>query len=293
MFNTNKDGYTLSDIAAVTGGGYGCNRGDGFFGDGGSWWIILFILLIFGGWGGNGWGNGGYDNSGINGILPAMALNNSAATDIQRGFDQSAIMNGLSGITSAISNGFANAEVSRCNAQANLLSTLSNNQMGLYQTLNSNQNATTANMNSLAMGLQNCCCENRAGLADLKYTVATENCADRTALAEGIRDLMAAGTANTQALINSQTAGFQAIQDKLCQMEIDNLKSKNAELLARNNALEFAQTQTAQTAQILADNAAQTAALEQYLNPAPIPAYVVQNPNCCSSQFYSGCGCGA
>lgn len=289
MFNTSKDGYSLSDIAAATGNGC-CNR-DGFFGDGGSWWIILFILLIFGGLGGN--NGGGNGNNGMASVLPVMAANSTAATEIQRGFDQSAVMSGLSGLTTAISNGFANAEVSRCNAQANLLSTLSNNQMGLYQTLNSNQNATTASMNSLAMGLQNCCCDNRAGLADLKYTVATENCADRTALSEGVRDLLAAGTANTQALINSQTAGFQAIQDKLCQMEIDALKDKNAELLARNNALEFAQTQTAQTAQILADNAAQTAALEQYLNPAPIPAYVVQNPNCCSSQFYSGCGCGA
>lgn len=289
MFNTSKDsGYSLSDIAAVTGNGYG--RSDGIFGDGGSWWIILFILLIFGGWGGNNWGGNG--NNGMNGILPVMAMNSSAATDVQRGFDQSAVMNTLSGLTSAVSNGFANAEVSRCNAQANLLSTLGSNQMGLYQTLNANQNATTANMNALAMSLQNCCCDNRAGLADLKYTVATENCADRTALNDGIRDLMAAGTANTQALINSQTAGFQAIQDKLCQMEIDALKDKNAELLARNNALEFAQTQTAQTAQILADNAAQTAALEQYLNPAPIPAYVVQNPSCCNQQYY-GCGCGA
>lgn len=289
MFNTSKDsGYSLSDIAAVTGNGYG--RSDGIFGDGGSWWIILFILLIFGGWGGNNWGGNG--NNGMNGILPVMAMNSSAATDVQRGFDQSAVMNTLSGLTSAVSNDFANAEVSRCNAQANLLSTLGSNQMGLYQTLNANQNATTANMNALAMSLQNCCCDNRAGLADLKYTVATENCADRTALNDGIRDLMAAGTANTQALINSQTAGFQAIQDKLCQMEIDALKDKNAELLARNNALEFAQTQTAQTAQILADNAAQTAALEQYLNPAPIPAYVVQNPSCCNQQYY-GCGCGA
>lgn len=289
MFNTSKDsGYSLSDIAAVTGNGYG--RGDGIFGDGGSWWIILFILLIFGGWGGNNWGGNG--NNGMNGVLPVMAMNSSAATDVQRGFDQSAVMNTLSGLTSTVSNGFANAEVSRCNAQANLLSTLGSNQMGLYQTLNANQNATTANMNALAMSLQNCCCDNRAGLADLKYTVATENCADRTALNDGIRDLMAAGTANTQALINSQTAGFQAIQDKLCQMEIDALKDKNAELLARNSALEFAQTQTAQTAQILADNAAQTAALEQYLNPAPIPAYVVQNPSCCNQQYY-GCGCGA
>lgn len=289
MFNSTSGngGYSLSDIAAVT----GTNRDGIFGGEGGSLWIIiLFILLIFGGWGNNRGGNSG--NGGFGSVLPVMMANNTAATDVQRGFDQSAIMNSLSGITSAISNGFAGAEVSRCNAQANLLSTLGNNQMGLYQTLNANQNATTASMNSLAMSLQNCCCDNRAGLADLKYTVATENCADRTALSEGVRDLLAAGTANTQALINSQTAGFQAIQDKLCQMEIDNLKTRNAELLARNNALEFAQTQTAQTAQILADNAAQTAALEQYLNPAPIPAYVVQNPNCCSQQFY-GCGCGA
>ena len=284
MFNTSKDGYSLSDIAAVTDN----NCKDGFFGDGGSWWIILFILLIFGGWGGNGWG--GNNNSELASVLPVMAANSTVAGDVQRGFDQSAVMSNLTGISSALSNGFANAEVSRCNSQANLLSTLSNNQMGLYQTLNTNQNATIAGMNTLAMGLQNCCCDNRAGLADLKYTVATENCADRSAISDGIRDLMAAGTANTQALINSQTAGFQAIQDKLCQMEIDALKDKNAELLARNNALEFAQTQTAQTAQILADNAAQTAALEQYLNPAPIPAYVVQNPNCCASQFYGGCG---
>ena len=302
MFNsTNGNGYSLSDIAAVT-SGYGYGRNDGFFGgEGGSWWIlVLFILLCFGGWNGNGnWGNGGVGN----GVFPFMVANDTAS-DVQRGFDQSAVMSGLAGINSTVANGFASAEVSRCNSQANVLQTLSNNQMGLYQTLNnnqmglyqtlnSNQNATTAATNALAMSLQNCCCENRAGLADLKYTVATENCADRAAVSDGIRDIIAASTANTQALLNSQTAGFQAIQDKLCQMEIDGLKDRNAELLAKNNALEFAQSQTAQTAQILAHNAAQTAALEQYLNPAPIPAYVVQNPNCCNTNYYGGCGCAA
>lgn len=290
MFNsTNGNGYSLSDIAAVT-SGYGYGRNDGFFGgEGGSWWIlILFILLCFGGWSGNGnWGG----NPG-NGAFPFMVAN-TTANDVQRGFDQSAIMSGIAGLNTSVASGFANAEVSRCNSQANILQTLSNNQMGLYQTLNNNQNAATANANAIAMSLQNCCCENRAGLADLKYTVATENCADRAAVSDGIRDVIAAATANTQALLTAQTAGFQAIQDKLCQMEIDGLKDKNAELLAKNNALEFAQSQTAQTAQILANNAAQTAALEQYLNPAPIPAYVVQNPNCCATQYYGGCGCGA
>lgn len=53
----------------------------------------------------------------------------------------------------------------------------------------------------------------------------------------------------------------------------------------------LAASQNAQTSRILADNAAQTVALEQYLNPTPVPAYMVQNPNCCGN-FYNGCGCG-
>lgn len=131
------------------------------------------------------------------------------------------------------------------------------------------------------MSLQNCYCENRAGLADLKYTVATENCADRTAVADGIRDVITNATANTQAIL-----------DKLCALELDGLKEKNAQLIADNNALRFSQSQAAQTAEILANNAAQTAALRQALNPTPIPAYVVQNPSCCN-QGYFGCNCGA
>ena len=180
--------------------------------------------------------------------------------DVQRGFDQSAIMTSLGGITGAISNGFANAEISRCNANTNLLQTLS----------------------AMSMAQQQCCCDNRAGIADLKYTVATENCADRTALAEGV-----------SAIVANQTANNQAILDKLCQLELDSFKQKNADLLAENNALKFAQSQTAQTAQILANNEAQTAALERYLAPNPVPAYVVQNPNCCGQNLYTGCGCAA
>ena len=82
----------------------------------------------------------------------------------------------------------------------------------------------------------------------------------------------------------------QAILDKLCALELDGLKDRNAQLLADNNALRLAQSQTAQTAQILADNAAQTATLRQALNPTPIPAYVVQNPSCCTPGYGYGCG---
>ena len=166
---------------------------------------------------------------------------------IQDGFNQQALMNGLNGITA---------------------------------TLNANQIANTQAMNQVAMSLQNCCCENRAGLADLKYTVATEACADRNAVSNALRDVIASNTANTQAIL-----------DKLCQQEIDALKTQNANLQTQINLANLQASQTAQTARILQDNAAQTVALEQYLNPTPIPAYVVQNPNCCQTN-YSGCGCG-
>lgn len=251
-------GLSAADIAAVTGRN---NAGFGFGGDG-AWWLLVLFLFAFGN---NGWG--GFGNN--NGAVPFMTAN-TVNNDVQRGFDQQSIMTGINGLNTTVANGFANAEVSRCNAQANLL-----------QTLNANQNATIASMNGLAMGLQNCCCENRAGLADLKYTVATENCADRAAVGDGIRDIIQNNTANTQAIL-----------DKLCALELDGVKERNAQLLAENNALKFDKSQTKQTAQILANNAAQTAALQQSLNPVPIPAYVVQNPNCCAGNFYNtGCGC--
>lgn len=220
------------------------NTGNGGMGWGGdsAWWLILLFLII----GNNGWGNG-YGNGGA---MPYMVNN-----DVQRGFDQSAIMSSLTGITGAISNGFANAEISRCNANTNLLQTL----------------------NSMQMAQQQCCCDNRAATADLKYTVATEACADRNAISDGIRDVIASQTSNTQAIL-----------DKLCQLELDGKNTRIAELERQLTMANLAASQNAQTTQILTDNARQTTALENYLNPAPVPAYVVQNPNCCNQT----CGCG-
>ena len=116
-------------------------------------------------------------------------------------------------------------------------------------------------------------CENRAGLADLKYTVATEACADRSAISDALKDVIASNTANTQAIL-----------DKLCQQEIDALKAQNQQLQMQSYLASLAASQNAQTGQILNDNAAQTTALLRALNPAPVPAYVVPNP--------FGCNCG-
>lgn len=259
LSENNSNNGMVMPVTPMSGYGNGGNSWGGFGGDG-AWWLLVLFLFMFNG---NGWGNG-YGN----GASMPYLMNNTTNNDIQRGFDQQSIMNGINGLNTTVSNGFANAEVSRCNAQANLL-----------QTLNANQSATNANMNTLAMNLQNCCCENRAGLADLKYAVATEACADRNAVANALRDVIASNTANTQAIL-----------DKMCQQEIDALKTQNANLQTQVNLQALNASQTAQTARLLQDNAAQTQALEQYLNPTPIPAYMVQNPNCCGMNF-NACGC--
>lgn len=249
MFN-NNNGYSLSDIAAATG-----NNGNGFggFNGDGAWIFLLFIIVLMGGWG----NYGGYGNGGST---------NTIVSDVQRGFDQSAVISGINGLTTAVSNGFANAEISRCNAQANVLQTLNNNQANL-----SNQ------LNTIAMNQQNCCCENRAGLADLKYTVATEACADRSAISDALKDVIASNTANTQAIL-----------DKLCQQEIEALKAQNQQLQMQSYLASLAASQNAQTGQILNDNAAQTTTLLRSLNPTPVPAYIVSNPNGCNCN--NGCG---
>lgn len=245
-------GLSAADIAAVMGNG---NNGYGFGGDGAWWLVIIMLFALTGGWGNNGGVNG---NNGAGYIV----------SDVQRGFDQSALLSSLNSIGTAVSNGFANAEVSRCNTQANI----------------------TALLNNIAMQQQNCCCENRAAVADLKYTVATENCADRAAVSNGIRDIIESSTANTQALINSTNQGFTTIMDKICQLELDAKNDKIADLQNQLTMANLRESQNSQTAQILADNAAQTAALEYYLNPPAIPAYTVPNPNCCPSPFYAN-GC--
>lgn len=237
----NDGTLSAADIAAVTNGGFG-----GFGGDGGAFWLLILFLFAFNN---NGWG-GGFGGNG-NGV-PYMV------NDVQRGFDQSALMGGLSGIQSSITNGFSNADVSRCNALANL----------------------TNQINTIAMAQQNCCCENRAALADVKYTVATEACADRNAISNALRDVLEANNASTQRIL-----------DMMCQDKIDAKNEQIAALQQQLTMSQLAASQNAQTAALIANNEAQTNALERYLAPVPIPAYIVQNPNGCGCNMgYGSCG---
>lgn len=243
--------YQQPNINVIPGNGYN----NGGFGDmtGGGWFwiIILFFFAMMMGWGNNG-------NAAGNNAIPYMMMGNPYGNAVQQGFDQAAIINGINGVQAAVNTGFSNAEISRCNQQANTLQAL----------------------NGIGMSLQNCCCENRAGLADLKYTVATENCADRSALSEALQAVTVQNNANTQRIL-----------DQMCADKIDAKNEKIADLQNQLTMAQLAASQNAQTAAILANNDAQTAALEQYLAPVPRPAYVVQNPNCCGTNYYTACGC--
>ena len=217
------------------------------------------IAAVTNGNGGFGWGGDGawwliiLFLFAMNGNGFGWGNNGGGGASMQRGFDQQAVMSQLGAITANL----GNAEVNAANRQM----------------------AIDTHLDSIAMALQNCCCENRAAVADLKYTVASEACNTRQAVAQG----------------------NQQILDKLCQLELDGIKQNYEnrisgmqntidQLRSQLNSANFTASQTAQTSRILADNAAQTVALEQYLNPTPVPAYVVQNPNCCYNNNYS-CGC--
>ena len=141
---------------------------------------------------------------------------------IQQGFDQASIMSGLQGI---------------------------------QQTLTAYQISNNDNMNQLAMSLQQCCCQNQLATANLGAAVASEACATRQVVNDGIRDLMAQDTVNTQQIINSQNNGFQGLMDKICQLELD---AKNDKIADLQRQLTYAQA--------VADNAAQTNTLLAAIN---------------------------
>lgn len=243
---TEKDNGMVMPVTPMYGNG---NSGFGFGGQDG-WWLILLFLFAFNG----GWGNGG--NGG--GSMPYV-INN----DVQRGFDQSAIMGGLNNLSTAVCNGFANAEISRANTNTNTLQALWNMQ--------SQQQA--------------CCCDTKSAIADVKYAIATENCNDRQALNEGVRDI-----------ITSNTASTQAILDKLCQLELDAKNDKINDLERQLTMANLNASQIQQTSQIQLGQVAEIDALYQRLKDCPVPTmpvYGMQPIFTCNGGNNVGCGCGA
>ncbi len=265
------------------------NGGNGGFGDvfggmgGGAiffWLILFFFMMMFMGWGNRGYdngnGNGGvqyvpYPSYGIPGYGCGGGNSGAAAAEaVRQGFDQSAVIGGINGINAVMQQGFNNAEISRCNAQANTMAVLQNQ----------------------AMALQQSNCDNRAGIADLKYTIATEACSDRSAVKDALQDITAQNNANMNAMATMFNNGIQSLKNDFFQYQMSCKDDRIADL---QRQLTFSQTAglvNSSRDAIIANNDLQTAALEQYLDPTAKPAYIVQNPHCCA-QNYNPCNCNA
>jgi hypothetical protein len=242
MFNSSP---SLADIAAVTGG----NRNDGAWGDGG-WWVLIILFALFGGWGGYGFGgNGG-------GVYTATA---ATQADIQRGFDNSAVISKLDGITNGLCDGFY--------AVNNGMLTGFNT---IQQAINADTVAGMQNANAIQSQLANCCCETREAIQGVNFNMAQNTCALQNTMNNNTRDI-----------IDSQNAGTRAILDYLCQDKI-------ATLQAENNDLRLAASQDRQNALLTTAMTAQTNHIISAVNPSPIPAYQVPNPN---TYIPYGCGC--
>ena len=196
-------------IMPVTPTGFGGGFGNGF-GDNGWWIILLFVLL--GGWGN---GFGGYGNGGGVGFVD---------NSVQRGFDQSAVMNAITGVGNNVVSGFGDVQTALCGGFAGVTAAINNGFSQAEIAANARAMNDMQAMFGIQSSLQNCCCENRAAIADLKSTIAAEACADRAAV----------------------QAGTQSILDMLCQDKID---SKNEKILELQNAINMANLQASQVAQ--------------------------------------------
>nr|DAM83338.1 MAG TPA: hypothetical protein [Bacteriophage sp.] len=219
------------------------NSGFGGFGGDGAWWIIILFLFVFCGWGGNGWNNNA-GNSG--GVVDGYVLTSDFA-NVERKIDsvnqglcdgfyqQSQLANGTN---MAMANGFAQAELSRSNQQAALMQQL----------------------NAMQMQAANCCCENRAAIAQVRYDMAAQACDTRNTVQNATRDIIDNANSNSRAILDFLT------------------QSKLSDLQAENQGLKLAASQAAQNSYLVSQ-----------LRPSPIPAYTVQNPYCCNQ--YAACGC--
>ncbi len=272
MFN-NDNGYSLADIAAATNG----NNNDGYGFGGGAFWIVILAILFFGGFGGFGnWGGYGNGANGGFGTPQAVSTVNTdylaqGMRDIQSNLSsnfltlnnealngfcnvQNAIANSSAGITAAVTNGFNTQNLSNLQNTNAIQRDIYSGTVGAMQNTQALQ-ATLAQMAS----------DNRADAAQNAYNQATNTCSINTNASNNTRDI-----------IDAINASNRSILDTMAQNKVDAMQDKINDLTAQLQTANFLASQGRQTNEILQGQNA----LENRLNPNPIPAYVVQNPRC-------------
>lgn len=280
-YGGNYGGYGVPyavPVAGGFGGGYG-----GFGGDFGGLIVLFLIAAMFGGFGG-GWGGFGMGGFGNEMFTFPWLLNgqNDINNNVTEGFNNSALTSQISGLRSDVTSGFGDTALGIsglskqiCETGNGITQQLYNNEIGSLNRSFAAQSAIDSRLDTISSDLQRCCCDNELRTEQLRFTVATENAADREALSNGIRDILTA-----------QTAGTQRILDQLCNDKIDAKNEKISELQTQVALQNLAASQAAQTAALVADNTAQTNQIINRVAPYPQPSFIVGNP------YYSGYGYG-
>lgn len=256
--------------------GMGNSGWGGFGGDG--WWVILFLFALMGnGWGngfGGGFGGGSYGAYDfpwlLNGQAGINANTNNGFRDAMINDNITSVRDGIADISTQLCGGFAGVTAAVNGAQSAVSQQLYTNQIADMERSFNAQTASTQGMNAIQSQLAQCCCDNRAATADVKYTIATEACADR-----------ANSTANTQAIL-----------DKLCQLELDGYKRENDNLRSQLNMATLRESQTAQNAFIQQGFSDEVDQLYNRLSNCPVPSTPVYGRTpifTCNN----GCGCGS
>lgn len=255
MFSSNCNTASVPLVANIDG-----NGNNGGWADGGWLWFIVVIFAIFGGWGG---GFGGFGGNG--GALQGYATQ----ADIQRGFDNSAVISKLDGISNGLCDGFYAMNNSMLTGFNGINTNIMQTGYGIQQAINADTVANMQNTNALQSQIANCCCETREAIQGVNYNMATNTCALQNTINNNTRDI-----------IDSQNAGTRAILDFLT-------NDKIATLQAENNDLRRAASQDRQNALLTTTMAAQTNQIIDAVRPTPVPSFPASN----LYGYAYGCGC--
>ena len=272
MALTDDGGMNATMLVSPT-NGYGGNNGG--FGFGGDWgWIILLLLFAGGGWGngfGGGFGGGNYDFPWL--LTGQQNIN----TNTNNGFRDAMINDNIT----SVRDGIASLSTQLCGCCGDMQMAMANGFAGVEQGANARQMANMQTAFGLQSQLAQASADNRLGIANLGSTVIAENCADRQALNEGVRDIIA-----------NQTAGTQRILDQLCQDKIDAKNDEIARLRQEISMKDLAASQVAQNAFIAQGFSNEVDALYNRLNTCPVPTTPVYGRTPIFTCNQNGCGCG-
>ena len=255
-----RDGLSASDVALLS--GRSGNNGDGMFGDNGAWWVIIFLIFAFMGWGnrGNGFGGGNGLGATDNYVLASdFATIQRQLSDgfgdltAQSRYIQNGLCDGFYAMNTSLLNGFA----------------------GVNNAIMTNGYETRNAIQGVSSQLANCCCDIREGIQGVNYNLATNTCALQNTM-----------NMNTRDIVDTVNANYRALHDEIVANRIED---KNAQIQAQQNEIN--------ALRLSASQERQNAYLINELKPCPNPAYIVPNPNCCYNYGvtnYGNCcnGCG-